>query len=493
MLPTTKPERKHVTHVGDDIGLVHVNHPKAPFALAANDDNPMVVTLRNTWYLVDNLMSTSSGGKSGTGVGAPPPTAAGKWGSLLSALKIGTLVSGGFALFSFASDAKASTHDRTEDEELEEKKRRASDLTDTSTSVAAQKEREEVPWVASTPEGEGLSVTTPEDKKVKAGTKSALSAKVSDSKSVVGTKGKVHAGESVDSAIARAATDTGEDVTWLRAMIHLESKGDPRAKNGQYLGLGQVGKSAWSDVQREGGLTKFPDITGGSNDPRYDPYTNALATATFMGQNRRAIKSAAKEAGYEKVTLGLLYAAHNIGAGSVRKILKESDSSKWDDQTKGYINNQASELKVGGVGNYLRNTEQSMAKHYASANVSVSSRQVAEASDSGVMSSDNPPPSSVTKLASRSGGDRAEQVSAQKQPSAAVNVPMQVAQGNGDRNPQAKNRTPSSPRADNAPGKQVAQQQTDSGGYSQGSSSSATYTTSEPKLFRLRNGNMAVI
>jgi soluble lytic murein transglycosylase-like protein len=194
--------------------------------------------------------------------------------------------------------------------------------------------------------------------------------------------------ESVDSAIARAAKAVGENVTWLRAMIHLESGGDPRARSTQYLGLGQIGKSAWEDIKSSG--LKLPALTGGSDDPRYDPYLNALATAKLMVINRKRIASAVAAAGYKETTLGLLYAAHNLGAGTVNKMLSEKDSTKWDEQTKRFVANQASELTQGGLGNYLRNAEASMKIHYAAANVDVSGQKVAVAKSIGVMSSQRP-------------------------------------------------------------------------------------------------------
>jgi hypothetical protein len=267
-------------------------------------------------------------------------------------------------------------------------------------------------------------------------------------------------------------------------MIHLESKGDPRAKSGQYLGLGQIGKSAWEDIRKTGTAQQFPDLTGGSDDPRYDPYTNALATAKLMGINRKLIKSAAQDAGYHEVTLGLLYAAHNIGAGSVRKILKEPDSSKWDERTKGFINNQAAELKQGGYGNYLANVDRSMAKHYASANVNVGSRQVAQANDVGVMSSNSP-----VRLASKQRGPEAtearQEIAAQKP---VINVPVQVAQADESsppvkrRNNRAQRQEQPDQQAQNVP------QQMDNQNYPK-----TAYGYEAPNLFRLSNGSMAVI
>ena len=466
------------TRVGDDIALVHIHHPRAPFALSSNDNNPMVVTLRNVYYLIDNLANQEPD-DAGTGdkKGATPKS---KWSTLFSSLKIGGLVIGGLALLSFADKAEASIPELTEEDENAKRLRTEETARVTTPGLPEQTVPkpsvvpEDIQPGADTENVRSPSSTTKD--KVDKGSKAALSTGVKD-KTVAGGKRK----ESVDDAVARAARDAGEDVKWLRAMIHLESKGDPRAKNGQYIGLGQIGSMAWEDVQQAGSTTQFPPLTGRDDDPRYDPYTNALATAKLMGLNRKSIEDTAKDAGYKKVTLGLLYAAHNIGATSVKKMLREKDSSKWDEQTKGYINNQASELKQGGVGNYLQNAERSMSKHYASANVDVGPQQVAAAEQSGKMSSVSP-----SQIAKRVEGS--EPSATPTAAASVINVPVQVAKVDPETKPVKRkgNNT-----QQNTPPPEDAQQNAPAAA-NRGSSESAS-ASDAPILFRLKNGNMAVM
>jgi hypothetical protein len=197
-----------------------------------------------------------------------------------------------------------------------------------------------------------------------------------------------------------------------------------------------------------------------------------------MGVNRKRIEAAAQKAGYPQVTLGLLYAAHNLGYRSVEKILKEKDSRKWDAQTKKYVSNQASELTQGGIGNYLRNAERSMSSHYSQANEGFGKTEVSQAEVAGVMSSVNP-----TQLAS-SQRTAAPIVlaSAEVSPSNTQTVPITAATSSGS----VKNNLNKSAINNNAP--------VYFGGSNQPRRSGSTGTNvAQEEPFRLPNGKMASI
>lgn len=180
-------------------------------------------------------------------------------------------------------------------------------------------------------------------------------------------KGKLDKGDaSVDEAISLAAKESGEDERVLRTFVSIESQGDPRAKHGSYLGLGQLGEDAWNDVKKV--MPGLPKLTGKADDPRYDPVINARVTASYLGINRNRLRPAVAEAGLGEPTLMHLYAAHNLGYARVIKMLKAGGSTHWDERTRRAISGQAAELKVGGVGNYFSNAADAMKRHYTKAN-----------------------------------------------------------------------------------------------------------------------------
>lgn len=166
----------------------------------------------------------------------------------------------------------------------------------------------------------------------------------------------------VDQAISAAVKETGTDEGLLRSFISIESGGDPLAKHGSFLGLGQLGPDAWLDVQKV--LGKLPPLTRDKNDPRYDPVLNARATGAYLAINRNRLMKAALSLGQTEPTPGQLYAAHNLGATRAIEMMTQ-DSSQFSKKTLRAIDNQAKELKKGGASEYLQNAEQSMRSHYA--------------------------------------------------------------------------------------------------------------------------------
>lgn len=439
-------------HIGDGVRLVSVEGQRGKYEVSTNKD-PVVLTLRNTTRL---LLAKTKEQQGRTESSLSVPTS--KFGVVSSALKIGVAALGGIAALLYANESGAAETagtpqpvEPTPDYGLADKQAIEEVHVPGIDSINGAKEYTKQPE----------SNVNPTAKKEAARTYPASI-----------TAGN---GESVDNAVARAAKDSGEDPKQLRAMIHLESKGDPRARSGQYLGLGQIGASAWKDVIDSTGV-KLPELTNDADDPRFDPYTNALVTAKLMGLNRKRLAKAAKAAGYQTVTLGLLYSAHNVGATTTCKVLAEKDSSKWDATTKKFIGNQARELTNGGIGNYLANAERSMDSHYASANVNV---DVAKADNLGVMSSVSPAqlPQSQ-RVASVAEKDAGKQLATARVGSPA-NVPIKVS-AYTPRSAQPQRRVISAQQ-------EVPPSQTKHAGGSQ----EEGYAHEEP--FRLRNGKMASV
>lgn len=429
------------------ISLVKIPDAKhLPTENSENDDSPIILTLRNTVSAL--LGKKKASGKEDVGLS--------KSKSLLSkiSLKGALLTLGGIAAMLAGKKAMASTAEEPAATDFPkiDVDRSLDAINDPHLDEINKSIEDEVshPRIERGPVSAKTTAPRIEDT-----TDSTLSRKSSAPT------------ESVDRAIARAAQATGEDITWLRAIIHMESGGDPRARSTQYLGLGQIGKSAWAEVKSTG--LNLPAITGGPNDPRYDPYLNALVTAKIMDINRKRISSAAKAAGYKEPTLGLLYAAHNLGATTINKMLAEKDSSKWDEQTKKFVANQATELTQGGLGNYLKNADAAMKSHYTTANVDVNKQKVATAESIGVMSSQKPQQLASTQRTEAPPVQlAAERIEAPSSTSSKVKPPP-VLVSNKDEGQQHA----SAPRS------------------KQGGDSGQTARTEEP--FRLPNGQMASV
>ena len=447
--------------IGDNIKLVRPpgNLEHGRYEVNTNDDKPLVLTLRNAARM---LVARSKLKPEDDEKGFKLPKS--KLG-LMEALKIGVIAIGGIVALVMSNDAKASVGE--EPPKPEETPEPNVPKIEVPASANTELESQEP---VNEPEPINEEVVAKKSNPVRGpASDTSLAPKTKKSDSMLSDRIGNASTESVDSAIDRAAKATGEDPKQLRAMIHLESKGDPRAKSGQYLGLGQIGKEAWNDVKSSTGI-KLPELTNDADDPRFDPYTNALVTAKLMGLNRKRVAKAAKAAGYQTVTLGLLYSAHNVGATTTNKILAEKDSDKWDATTKKFVGNQAKELISGGIGNYLGNAERSMSQHYAAVNTDVGSQQVAQAESIGVMSSVAP-----AQLPQRQ--RVAPQSAVQVASTAPTNVPIKVATYVAP-----KKRQQVAEAQQGAPQPQAQRQRT------------AQADTSEtPEPFRLRNGKLAAV
>lgn len=173
----------------------------------------------------------------------------------------------------------------------------------------------------------------------------------------------------VQKAITDAATKVGVSPTVLSAFIDIESKGNPKARSGSFVGLGQIGEPAWKQASKEASL---PPITK-QNDPRLDPTLNAFATAVLIKQYTKTFQDNGVTP-----TVALLYAAHNLGPSRAVKMAK----GEIDKGTEKAVANQAKELKVGGAKSYLQNVEVAVNKRldkYAAATSTATPTPVAQA------------------------------------------------------------------------------------------------------------------
>jgi Tfp pilus assembly major pilin PilA len=153
----------------------------------------------------------------------------------------------------------------------------------------------------------------------------------------------------VQKAITDAASKVGVSPTVLSAFIDIESKGNPSARAGSFVGLGQIGEPAWKEASKDASL---PPITK-QNDPRLDPAINAFATAVLLKQYTSYLQKNGVTP-----TVALLYTAHNLGPSRAVKLAK----GEIDKGTEKAIANQAKELKQGGSKSYLTNVETAINK-----------------------------------------------------------------------------------------------------------------------------------
>ena len=212
--------------IGDNVKLVRPpgKLARGSYEVSTNNDNPLVLTLRNAARM---LVARSKVKPEEDEAGFKLPKS--KFGLMAEALKIGVVAIGGIAALVMSNEARAST------EEPEEPPK-----PDTPTEPNVP--RIEVPAGSNTEpetqepvnESEPISEEVVAKKAVKGpASDTSLAPKSKKSDSMLSDRIGNSSTESVDSAIDRAAKATGEDPKQLRAMIHLESKGDPRAKSGQ--------------------------------------------------------------------------------------------------------------------------------------------------------------------------------------------------------------------------------------------------------------------
>lgn len=117
---------------------------------------------------------------------------------------------------------------------------------------------------------------------------------------------------SIDEALRLASEQTGVDPAILRAIVKIESGGDPRNATGSYKGLFQLSPS---EFKRAGGTG---DI--------FDPQANALAGAAKLKADGEAFQGKYGRA----PTPGELYLVHQQGEGGAAAHFANPDAPAWE-------------------------------------------------------------------------------------------------------------------------------------------------------------------
>lgn len=136
--------------------------------------------------------------------------------------------------------------------------------------------------------------------------------------------------DDVDSFAAKAAANSSISADLIRAFVRLEAaqkvsdgaryyNAASVAPNGLYHGLMQMGRPAWSDVNRA-----YPGSPS-FEEARYDGEQNVLAGARYASLN----KSYLRKMGFRgEFTLQTMYAAHNQGAAGFMGLLRNPRPTK---------------------------------------------------------------------------------------------------------------------------------------------------------------------
>lgn len=131
--------------------------------------------------------------------------------------------------------------------------------------------------------------------------------------------------DKVNAIVLRVATEVGLPPDLLMKFVEIEAAQKVvngtrmfnaeslSPGNGTYKGLFQMGRAAWTDVQRR--VKDFPGF-----ELWKDPYINALAGAHYAKVNM----ATARSSGYTgPFTAQVLYAMHNQGVGGFMRLLRE--------------------------------------------------------------------------------------------------------------------------------------------------------------------------
>jgi hypothetical protein len=132
-----------------------------------------------------------------------------------------------------------------------------------------------------------------------------------------------HPSAEVQRAINEAADEFDMSRAELTALVSIESGFNPKATNGSFKGLTQMGASAWasaSAVVREMGGKPL-----GSYETEWSsPYASSRAGAAFARSNERAVRAE----GYTgRWTADTMYLAHQQGARGLVEIHRASERS----------------------------------------------------------------------------------------------------------------------------------------------------------------------
>jgi len=128
----------------------------------------------------------------------------------------------------------------------------------------------------------------------------------------------------VQRAIVQAANQVGVDPILMAMFAAKESSFRARATASpasSATGLFQFIKSTWNGMVKQGKaqtLVTSPGTSPQPNDPRFDPFNNAIAGANFLRDNSRAIGS---------TDPGDLYLAHFLGPATAAKVISADRAS----------------------------------------------------------------------------------------------------------------------------------------------------------------------
>jgi len=127
--------------------------------------------------------------------------------------------------------------------------------------------------------------------------------------------------------IAEAAQRFGVPVAWIRAVMHVESRGDERAISPVgAMGLMQIMPATWSNLRLRHGL---------GNDP-FDPHDNILAGAAYLREM------------YDRYGSPGFLAAYNAGPGRYENSL--AGARALPAETRAYVAMLAPSVSDGEVG-----------------------------------------------------------------------------------------------------------------------------------------------
>lgn len=121
-------------------------------------------------------------------------------------------------------------------------------------------------------------------------------------------------------AIFKASASTGVPAAWLMAFARIESNFDSSAQAGSSKGLFQFQRDGWEDAMKaEPKLVRYDEGV-------WDPYMNALAAATYMLINTRAL---ALNGINVMDNPSLLYMAHQQGVAGMLELYKAAHGIKY--------------------------------------------------------------------------------------------------------------------------------------------------------------------
>lgn len=121
--------------------------------------------------------------------------------------------------------------------------------------------------------------------------------------------------DTVDEAIRLAAKESGIDVAVLRRFAYIESRYNPKAKNGSSRGLMQMQPAAWADASKYIILPPYKEAV-------WDALQNARAGAAYINNNRKVLTRLGYTGPWD---VAHMYLAHQQGAGGLLNMWKAAN------------------------------------------------------------------------------------------------------------------------------------------------------------------------